>query len=308
VVFIAGTGRSGSTLLGNAIGSVPGAFAVGEARQIWGRGLRHDWDCGCGARFSTCSFWQEVMRTAFPEGVDIERLLASDRALLRLRASRRATGWSQDPELVPAEHRYYLDSLARLYPAMHMVSGATVLIDSSKTPSYAALLAAAQAVDLRVLHLVRDPRAAAYSWLSPKASPDRRGSERMDRLGAAKSATLWVVWNRAVESLLRAHPDLASVRLTYEDFMAEPRLSLRNAIDRLAPELAGADLPLMGRSIRLVTSHTVSGNADRMRQGEIGLESDERWKQGLRARHQLAVLAIGALSMRRYGYGLRVHG
>jgi hypothetical protein len=240
--------------------------------------------------------------------MDVQRLLDSDRALLRLRASRRAIAWSREPDKLLRDHGYYLDALARLYPAMQSVSGAELLVDSSKTASYASILAATPGLDLRLLHLVRDPRAAAYSWLSPKASPDRPGTSSMDRLGAAKSAALWVLWNRSVESLMSANPHLPGLRLTYEEFVTKPAATLRQVVDRLCPELGTEQLPVVGQDVLLVTSHTVSGNADRMRRGQVRLNPDERWKEGLGAHNQLAVLAIGAPSMRRYGYGIRISG
>lgn len=42
VVLVAGSGRSGSTVLGNILGSVDGAFCGGEIRYLWERGLRDD--------------------------------------------------------------------------------------------------------------------------------------------------------------------------------------------------------------------------------------------------------------------------
>ena len=38
VVYVSGTGRSGSTLLGNAVGSLPGALSVGEVKLGFRRG------------------------------------------------------------------------------------------------------------------------------------------------------------------------------------------------------------------------------------------------------------------------------
>ena len=46
-----------------------------------------------------------------------------------------------------------------------------------------------------MLHLVRDPRAASYSWLRTRASRQRDDDPPMDRLPVAKSAVLWLLWN-----------------------------------------------------------------------------------------------------------------
>ena len=48
VVSIVGPGRSGTTLLGEILGEVPGVFDAGELRWLWRRGLGEDRRCGCG--------------------------------------------------------------------------------------------------------------------------------------------------------------------------------------------------------------------------------------------------------------------
>ena len=51
VVYIAGWGRSGSTLLELILDTLPGWRATGELRCLWEAGLRRNQLCGCGARF-----------------------------------------------------------------------------------------------------------------------------------------------------------------------------------------------------------------------------------------------------------------
>ena len=62
--------------------------------------------------------------------------------------------------------------MGRLYRAIGEVTGARLIIDSSKVPSGAALLSHA-GVEAHLLHVVRDPRVVAYSWQRPKAHRDR---------------------------------------------------------------------------------------------------------------------------------------
>ena len=62
VLFIAGFGRSGSTLLDRLLGSTPGVHSGGELAAIWTHGLVDDRLCSCGAPFSGCPFWRAVGR------------------------------------------------------------------------------------------------------------------------------------------------------------------------------------------------------------------------------------------------------
>lgn len=307
VLFVAGTGRTGSTIVGNVLASTPGAVSVGEVRHIWTRGLGQNWLCGCGDAFATCKFWDAVLREAFGHAhrLDLSRLQASDRQLLRLRAGLRALGWVHDPEKIRGNHRYYLDATERLYRAIAKVSESEAIVDSSKTPTYGAVLAVLESIDLRVLHLVRDPRAAAYSWLNPKPSPDRGPGEVMDRIGVAKSAALWTWWNGLSDGLWAARRDVATVRIRYENLANYPEQSLRSIRDKLLPELAGRSLDVSGDTAQLGITHTVSGNPERLKAGSVTIQADERWRSGLAKHRQALVLVIAGPVMLRYGYWRR---
>ena len=54
VLLLAGSGRSGSTVLANILGSVEGVFCGGEIRYLWERGLQDGRLCGCGRAFGQC--------------------------------------------------------------------------------------------------------------------------------------------------------------------------------------------------------------------------------------------------------------
>src|SRR5215510_6114841 len=65
VLFIAGSGRSGSTLLDMLLGQIGGFHSTGELRFIWSRGIGQNQLCGCGKPFRECEFWTEVVKEAF---------------------------------------------------------------------------------------------------------------------------------------------------------------------------------------------------------------------------------------------------
>ena len=65
VVYIAGSGRSGSTLLERMLGGLPGFVNAGEINDMFRRMARYDELCGCGLAFSACDFWVGVGERAF---------------------------------------------------------------------------------------------------------------------------------------------------------------------------------------------------------------------------------------------------
>ena len=79
----------------------------------------------------------------------------------------------------------------RLYAAAATVSGASVLVDSSKHAALAYCLRFAPSIDLRVVHVVRDSRGVAYSWTKTVTRPETDGLEEMTRYSPSRSALLW---------------------------------------------------------------------------------------------------------------------
>ena len=62
VLYIAGSGRSGSTLLASVLGSVDGVFNAGELRYVWERGLADGALCACRKPVIECPVWTDVFK------------------------------------------------------------------------------------------------------------------------------------------------------------------------------------------------------------------------------------------------------
>ena len=234
VVYIAGSGRSGSTIVDNILGQLDGWVSVGEVRFLWERGILEDRLCGCGRAFHDCPFWSAVLARAFGSGpVDARRMCdllergTRARRLPNLLGPRRRTRFVATLDELP-------ETLGALYRAIAEESGARVLVDSSKLPTYGGVLGSLPDIDLRVLHLIRDPRATAFSWTRTKALPDKPGGT-MQTQRPVRSSALWTLWN-VVAELLWSRGD-RYLRLRYEDVVRRPRDAVE-AIAALAGEPA----------------------------------------------------------------------
>jgi hypothetical protein len=157
-------------------------------------------------------------------------------------------------------------------------------------------------VDLHVVHLVRDPRAVAHSWLRPLVTdPDGRTS--MPRFGAARSAVLWLTMNVAVE-WVAWRLGLRYVRIRYEDLVRDPARIVGQLRSRVLED-AGLDVADAGltddEGVDLDVVHSISGNPMRFRQGRMSVVEDIDWKAGSSSRKAI-VAAITFPLRRRYGY------
>jgi hypothetical protein len=284
------------------LAGVEGCVAVGELRYLWQRGMVEDRLCGCGEAFTKCPFWRDVMRLATTETgpIDPQRMMALQDRATRVR---HLPGTFLTGARGHARLAEYPATLGAVLRAITQVANAHTVVDSSKLPPYGSVLRQVPDVDLRVIHLVRDPRATAYSWGQTKSQPDRGTPGVMQQQGAGRSALLWEAWN-AYAALLGRSMGERYLRLRYEDLMADPATMLREVLATIGSR--DAPLPLVDgtRRAKLVPSHTVAGNPDRFHAGEVELSSDDRWKSGLSRRDRLAVTAVAAPLMLRYGYAI----
>ena len=302
VLFIAGFGRSGSTLLERLIGETPGVMCLGEVVHLWQRGLTDDELCACGEPFSACPTWQAIGEIAFGGwvNVDVDRVKQLQATVDR----QRRIPTTALPTTTPAT-RDALIEYAALYSAVYRaastLTGAPVVVDSSKHVSLAFALSHDADLDLRVLHIVRDPRAVAYSWAKEVKRPESAGShDLMPQYSARSSSRKWMTSNLLVEALrVRKVP---VERIRYEDLVREPQETLRRAAKALELPVVPT-LDVVDNHVILVTSHSVAGNPMRFATGPVLLRVDDGWTAALPAGQRRLVSGLTAPLDRWYRRG-----
>ncbi|HET8600734.1 MAG TPA: sulfotransferase [Segeticoccus sp.] len=304
VLYFAGSGRSGTTIINNILGQLDGVFAAGELRYLWQRGLVEDHRCGCGLPFSECPLWQSVMDRLGAAADLSDAHGIGPRLLRRLRiahvpamVARRAVG---RPAVPPHRDDRIIGDL---YRCVADATQADLVVDSSKLPPYGLLLTQLPGLDVRILHVVRDSRATAFSWRRHKATGDEREHHgEMPRQPIWKSSLLWLLWNALTQLLWRRHPD-RYLRITYEQFADEPY----QVMSRIAAWL-GVDpgaLPFeTSDSVRLAPTHSVAGNPDRHSTGTKKIRQDGEWRIAMAPRDRRVVTALTAAGLRCFGYPL----
>lgn len=329
-LFILGKGRSGSTVLDTLLGQLDGFVSVGELVYFWDRSVRQRYQCGCGRPVPDCEFWQAVLAEAFDArfGDDGVWLRLPDTDGIRevfgarepvparevARLERPVTAWRNAPRLlvhaITGRGRWpalaaYCDVTARLYAAITEVSGSSVVVDSSKLPINPAALGLVDGAAASCVHLVRDPRAVAFSWQRHKTWVIDDRPEAMPRFGGASSSASWMARNLVAELARVCAGGGRSMRLRYEDFVAAPVQSVRS-IAALAGVSAG-ELEFMDDQYAAVRgNHTAGGNPGRFEQGRVEFRADDEWVANIPGRDALLVTALTAPLVARYGYPLRV--
>lgn len=300
VLFLGGLGRSGTTLVERVLGRLPGVVGLGEVVHLWRRDLRDGERCGCGEPFQACEFWRAVGETAFGgwQRIDVDRILHLQQTVERTRHIPRLA--------LPGDHpavREYAGYYRRIYAAAAELTGARLVVDSSKHSALAWCLRADPALDLRVVHIVRDARGVAYSWTKRVARPESGGDE-MTRYRPGRSALLWNVHNAALGLL--AWRGVPVTRLRYERFVADPAHGVRALAAFAGLDASTLDLGfLLPDSVRLDPSHSAAGNPMRFTVGTVPLRRDDAWRHELAPRHRRLVATLCAPLLAAYGYPLR---
>ena len=204
LVYIGGYGRSGSTLLEYLLTSNPSLVACGEVERHLRRFGRRK-ICTCGRRAKKCSVWGNFQHR-----------------------SGRLKNW---------DHKQL--TLAMLE---YVSSDYDVMVDSSKTSWGSTFAPFRLSRDLGenflLVHLVRDPRAVAWSTmksLGPRQLTSKRNFKVRSLSSRARSLRTvggWTIANLACEMFGFFHPD-RYIRLRYEALVREPFESLKQIFARV---------------------------------------------------------------------------
>lgn len=301
IVYIAGAGRSGSTVLERVLGTLPETITTGELYRLWmDRGIPQK-TCSCGAALGECPFWESILQRCFPEG---------DRTLTELTNLHHSLDHSRHiPKLLlgashPTDQQKlnsYRTHLEALYRTVADQTGTRVLVDSSKVPSRALILAGIPGFEVHVLHLVRDVRALAYAW-QKTVQYIPNSTWEIQRYKPHKTLLFWLTCNLFSESLAWKMP---YQRIRYETFAQYPQQTLRAVIDCI-PALKGKNLPFQGDTteIHLPLFHSIAGNPMRFQNGLTTIALDDSWKTHLDLTTARALSVMAAPFLKRYGYPL----
>ena len=305
VLLIGGTGRSGSTVLNMMLGQVPGFVAVGELRQVWRGGCIENQPCSCGAPFQDCDFWKTVGAEAFGgwSRVDVGAMLRT-----RYRLDRPwgiplmgVAGLSRDLDRQLSD---YLEVLGRLYRGISIASGAKIVVDSSKMPSHAWMVRRTPDVNLRLVHLVRDSRAVAFSAQRVVKMPGTTGSPTyLPRYSTSSASLRYLMYNALTRRLATKGTPYAFVR--YEDLVAEPSSMLQRLVRHADPSRIDEPIPfLRNGEVTIAPNHLLDGNPVRFANGTLKLRLDDEWQRRMQRKDRLVATMVTLPQLIRYGYPL----
>lgn len=189
VLYVAGCGRSGSTLLSVMLNAHSLIVSVGELKFLaeW---LARSAPCTCGMSVMECPFWSRVLSAALPDGTS-----------------------PATPELEV------------LLPGIAEIARSEVIVDTSKTAAELEQMMKVPGIELYIIHLVRDGR----GYLRSRTRSVRKQTVRpgiREPSSTSRAIIRWLSTNLGIARFRCRVPHNRFIRVRYEDLVAAPEAEL----------------------------------------------------------------------------------
>lgn len=296
-----GSRFTGSTLLGFVLNEHPDCASIGAATGLIRRTDLTTYRCSCGALFRECEFWNHIATRTHELGYPVNvfqtnfwnthlrlsrnhllnslmaRSLGSDR-LNRLRdAIVSRTPGARAAILRMGWHSWSLAT------AVLERTGTSVFVDTARDHQRPKYLFDHPQLDVKVIHLVRDPRGNSASIMKHTG------------VDVATAARQWTRSNAEADRTRRHLPASAWMSLRYEELCADPG----GTLDRIT-EFLGIPRMSLTHGFRNQENHII-GNKMRMTGlGEI--REDRSWESRLGVPELSTIARIAGPTSHDMGY------
>ena len=318
LVYLLAASHSGSTLAAMLLNAHPQICTAGELKAT-SLGDAELYRCSCRALIGECRFWGEVAaemrRAGFEYDVRDARNHLQDvpsrYAARLLRPLHRSEGGERLRDLMlgvsPTWRSWLPHWSARnraLVRAVARVAGVDVVADSSKIGLRLKYLRQIPGLHIKVIHLVRDGRAVALTYMDPSAFADAAdpklrgggsGREAHNRLSMTEAAREWLRSNEEAQEVLNTIPAGDQIRIAYEDLCADTASTLAQVHGFL--KLPENDAY---RDFRAAEHHVV-GNGMRL-DDTSEVELDDRWRSNLSQTDLREFERVAGALNRSFGY------
>ncbi len=271
IIYIAGYGRSGSTIFEKYLVSETNCFGVGEISNYFGLINKQSTYCSCGAPVINCQFWSKVRKLLGNSAVNCSR--GRDCVLTQPDSITRAIKLRFKKK---EQREVYQENICKLFSSINKVIPPNhIIIDSSKT-AYGCInrpfnIYNKCKIEVKVIHMVRDVRAVYWSLLRGKNSTLELGIKRKIALPWIRAIVGWTIANYFASLLKTKLGEENYYLLKYEDFVSNPEKTIDKIKIHFKLEKDSENLDLSQRF------HQISGNRSRFNK-KISIKKDYEWK------------------------------
>ena len=252
ILSILGLEHSGTTLLVRILNNHEDAAAIGGMKNIadFAIGKR---TCSCGKTHGECLFWAALAGEFSKRGRELQ-------------------------QVSEAIKQHDAGVIRQFFEAVAASTGKSLIVESSRQPSYLALLPGTPDFASVALHIFKHP--GAQAWSAYRAGrPVLREMRHYRRR------------SRAILQHLSSHR--AAIHVSHEDFCTAPEVHLRRVLALAGRQPGKEQLDTWGGK----DMHIIGGNRMK-RDNSSAVKSDDSWRQRLPLAHRLTATAIGSAPYR----------
>jgi hypothetical protein len=297
VVFISGSGRSGTTIVDRILGTIPEAVTVSQLYHIIFDLYHEEVICSCGNQTGKCEFWTLVIKKLSLSKENIKKITRIHEEINHSRYFFNILfGTLSNKKKV--ELKYYLKWLETLYDTIFEITKKNIIIDSSKVPSHILLLSKINKYNISDLHIIRHPSGVVKSWQKNKYDPSKK--KFMNTHSTHKILFNWIIRNSLSNILKYLMP---YKRYNYEKIIDNPDYIFNQVLKNFKIK-TNFTFNIKNKSILLESNHTLSGNPHRFHTGKINLIKDESWKKEISLFKRIYIFIFLLPLMVKYKYGI----
>lgn len=297
ILYVAGYGRSGSTLLCAVLGGMNAAVPVGELKIIFAHYVLNS-SCSCGSGINDCEFWSSVISDFQKENPGISLQEAAEIS----EKMETFTNWFslryRDSEL---ERRYQTIWRSMIDIICHH-SNCNIIIDASKSSSIACNRVAVMSkfLDVEHIHLVRDPRAVMASTLAAQKRRLERHGIKTTPFRGVRTLLSWSSTNAYIHLMSLLGLQRVRCRVSYDGLTNNPEDTLIEISDSLSIDM-GPAIEKQKNGEPFLANHIFSGDLQRMK-GEYHIKAQQpKWRLQLTLLQRVTAWITYPLA-RMYGF------
>ena len=228
IIYILGSGHSGSTLLDIYLGSALGGESLGEI--IWINqwiDKRNKRRCPCGEKLNECQLWGPALSGWLadidPQGLSSYKALQPN---FETPKSPSLYMLSRQKKIRSTDFIKYEELTYLLFKNIQSVNTAQYIVDSPKFPPRAFALLNNPYLDVFIIHLIKDPRAIAYSAIKRKKTSKTINPRWALPPDIWHLSLCWLMNNMQSDAIVKEAGDKRSLRVKYQDFALHPEKTL----------------------------------------------------------------------------------
>lgn len=258
ILYIMGTGRSGTTILEILLANNPGVTGVGEVNRIIRDGFLDDRLCACGDPARQCELWSAVLSASGWAHSDLLKLASEfERQESHKRFALTYAG------LPRRQFERYRAANRVLFDAVGVARGCHVIVDSSKYAGRALLLARSFPEKVRVLCITRSAAGLLRAF--------QKKNDAEQRPKGVLAAAAYYFYVMLCMRLVKARLKERCLAIRFEDLHRDP-CTVLNDIDTWSGYSLAASRARIAADDWFDVGHIVTGNRLR-KKGRVKFES-----------------------------------